>query len=155
IILDKDPDSTDEKGQEAKIWVDKALGQNKEAAIVPGGHPIAVGPLLFFRSYSEITAIHLKPGTDEGRPYQAGDVCWKTTPLDGSLSEALAEPKNNHALSNWLTLYERQPGFLGLVYENSLVGTLATDHRLVYAIDDLAVPAPAHIFQQLMWANPN
>src|SRR5207244_2143882 len=57
--------------------------------------------------------------------------------------------------NGWLPMYERQPGFLSLVYENTLLGTLATDHRLVYAVDDLAVPAPGNIFQNFMWNGNN
>jgi tetratricopeptide (TPR) repeat protein len=161
-VLDKNDYSGDvEKGAEAKEWIDKALKQNGDQAVMPGSFPIAAGKLLIYRSYTDVRAVTLEPEKDaQGKEIaKAGEIAWKTTDFDGSLAQVLADSNRRGVLLNpgngWLPTYERQPGFLSLVYENTLLGTLATDHRLVYAVDDLAVPAPGNIFQNFMWNGNN
>jgi outer membrane protein assembly factor BamB len=51
-------------------------------------------------------------------------------------------------LETWLNFYAAQSNSLNLVFENSLLGTLTTDGRQIYIIDDLAVPAPPDLVQQ-------
>ena len=68
-----------------------------------------------------------------------------------SLAAVTTDSRYRNA-NDWLTQYSQPQfaSFSSLVYNNTLLGTLATDHRFVYAVDDLAVPAPAQIFQW-MW----
>jgi outer membrane protein assembly factor BamB len=157
-VLDKNDYSGDvEKGVEAKEWIDKALKQNGDQAVLPGSFPIAAGKLLIYRSYTDVRAVTLEAEKDaQGKEIaKAGEIVWKTTDFDGSLAQVLSDSNRKSVLLNsgngWLAMYERQPNFLNLVYENTLLGTLATDHRLVYAVDDLAVPAPGNVFQNFMW----
>ena len=69
----------------------------------------------------------------------------------GALANVLADSKTRVTLESWLSRFYGTPGFSSLVYENTLDGTLSTDHRNVYAVDDLAVPAPVDQFMQHIW----
>lgn len=159
-LLDKNDISgtIEEKGAEAKIWVDRAVQQQQRtpnAPVLSGSFPLAVGRLLVYRSYTDVRAVFLQDEKDaQGKVLaKAGDIAWKSTEFEGSLGMVLGDGKLRGTIENqWLNNYQ-QPGVLNLVYENSLVGTLSSDHRLVYAVDDLAVPAPANIFQ-FMWNTP-
>src|SRR5262249_7234024 len=77
------------------------------------------------------------------------------TDFDGALANVLADKNMRTTLERWLTQYNQISGFGALVYENSLVGTLSTDHRYVYAVDDLTVPCPGNEFQPWMWNQAN
>jgi len=159
-LLDKSDISgaVEEKGAEAKMWVDRAVQQQQRQPNTPvlsGSFPIAVGNLMIYRSYMDIRAVFLQEQKDaQGKLLaKAGDIAWKSTEFEGSLAMVLGDPKLRGIVENqWLNNYQ-QPGVLNLVYENSLLGSLSSDHRLVYAVDDLAVPAPANIFQ-FMWNTP-
>ena len=48
-----------------------------------------------------------------------------------------------------LAEFNRVPGYQSIIYENSLIGTLSTDNRLVYAIEDLGIPAAPNMMQAL------
>lgn len=154
-VLDKSEITGETVGAQAKVWLDQAIQQAgvSNSAILPGSFPIAVGKLLVYRSFTDICAVQLQDEKDsQGKVLaKAGEIAWKVIGLEGPLGVALDNNKLRGTLENqWLQAYKNQPGLLNLLFQNSLVGTLATDHRLVYAVDDLAVPAPANIFQ-FMW----
>ncbi len=131
------------------------LSAQPQTPVLPGFFPIAANNLVVYRSHMDIRAVHLTDGKD----HKAGEIAWKSTEFDGSLSIILhKDSKVRSTVESWLTQYFQPPHnqtFPVLLYENSLLGTLATDHRLVYAVDDLAVPAPSNILNQpFMWNGP-
>jgi outer membrane protein assembly factor BamB/tetratricopeptide (TPR) repeat protein len=122
------------------------------APIMPGFFPIAVGGKMIFRTYFGISAYLLSDLKEpDGEVHKAGEFYYKTTDFDGSLAVVLTETKDNLSATaaNWAQMYQNQPGFADLLYENSMVGTLSTDHRFVYAVDDLAVPPPPQLINQM------
>ncbi len=154
LFLDED----DLTGKEARERVNFAIQQQlglPNTPIMSGFFPIAAGKLLVYRSYADVRAVHLHDEKDAAGKVvaKAGDIAWKSIEFDGSLATALANSKTRGSLDNWLTnSWMNLPVFSNLVYENTLQGTLCTDHRLVYAIDDLAVPCPPQYLQQFPWA---
>src|SRR5262249_49320155 len=73
------------------------------------------------------------------------------TDFEGSLVLLLNDAKLRGTTENWLNGVYFPSNFAHLLYENSSVGTLSTDHRLVYAVDDLAVPCPPRYLSQFIW----
>jgi outer membrane protein assembly factor BamB/tetratricopeptide (TPR) repeat protein len=157
-VLDKDDFSgkTEEKGAEAKTWIDRAIDNQSRTpgtAILPGFFPIAVGNLLVYRTYNGATAVYLRDDPAD-KDVKAGGLAWKTTDFDGALASVLGDPYTRQTLESWLQTYVNQPALYSLVYGNTVNGTLSSDGKLVYMVDDLSVPVPPFILQQLMY-NPN
>lgn len=158
LILDKDFDDPGE-GKEADEWLKKALDNQARGpnnSVLPGFFPIAAGKLIVYRSYYGIRAVHLQEEKNEQGKVVAkpGDISWASTGFDGSLAPILDDNcPFQTMLKTWLGVYSKTSGFLNLVYENTLHGTLATDHHYVYAIDDLAIPCPPNTFQSV-WSQP-
>ena len=94
------------------------------------------------------------PETGEIYETPAGQIHWKTIPLKRSLSVLLEKNDTSSKVGSWLDSYQAVPGFSSFLYDNSLIGTLATDHKNVYVIDDLAVPPHPNMFQQFAFNNP-
>lgn len=158
LVLDKEDETgeVEEKGREAKARVDSAIAQMQgygNVPVLPGFFPIASNKLLVYRSYLDIRAVYLEDQKDAAGKViaKAGSIAWKSTDFDGALANVLADGKLRVTLDNWLTRWFGLPGFCNTIYENSLVGTLSTDHRYVYAVDDLTVPAPGDQFQPYVW----
>ena len=154
---DPDPDP------EAKKWIDEALatyGKQMTAPIMPGFFPIASGGKLIYRTYSGISAVYLKEVKEsDGSISKPGDIFWKSIPFEGSLGNLLLSSTGTPnpirpSIDNWLRSTYAQSGFINLVYENSMVGTLSTDHKFVFAVDDLAVPIPPTYLQKQIWDSP-
>jgi len=160
-ILDKSDETGDtDRGQEAELKLTLALNKQASTANAPimgGFFPIAAADRLIYRTYVGVSAVWLKDQKDaQGKVVaKAGTIDWKSTDLDGSLGVLLndGDVQVRAVLNQWLDIYNQSPGFSSLVYENSAVGTVATDHRLVYAVDDLAVPPPPMIVNTLLY-NP-
>lgn len=154
LSLDKDLEEENEKA--SKVMVDRAIAaqeQIQQNPVLPGHFPITTGRYLIYRTYADVRAVFLTDEKDsQGKIInKAGDVFWKSTQLDGSLANVLTERDLRPTMENWLNnTYFQRALFTNFLYENSLLGTLATDHRLVYTVDDLAVPAPSNIFPW-MW----
>src|SRR5262249_43704598 len=140
-------DEGDEKGKEAQGRINQAItniGNIPNTPVLSGSFSVALGKVLIYRSYSDIRALFLQDGKDAVGPYKAGDIFWKSTEFDGGLANLLdKDSKARSTMEMWLNTYFQTPAFSNLVYENSLLGTLSTDHRYIYAVDDLAVPAPS------------
>ncbi len=163
VMLDKldglnelDPDQPAQ--QRVKNAIDQANGANQ--AVLPGFFPIASQGILVYRSQRDVRAVALKnikiKDPESGETYEtpAGQILWKTIPLKRSLSVLLEKNDTRTKVDSWLDSYQAVPGFNSLLYDNSLIGTLATDHRHVYVIDDLAVPPHPNMFQQWAFNNP-
>lgn len=146
-------EDTFKKEKSAKDRIDQAINLQGQNPVLPGFFPVAVNRLLIYRSYDDIRAVFLHDEKDNAGKViaKAGSLAWRSTPFDGSLCNVTFEGRFRNP-NEWLNQYF-QPQFAGyanVVYENSLIGALSTDHRFVYGIDDLAVPANPQIFQY-MW----
>jgi hypothetical protein len=146
-----------DRGQEARMWLDRALDATRKSTaglpILPGFFPIATGDRVIYRTYKDITSVFVREVKDSdgkviGKP---GEIDWKSTDFEGSLVLLLNDAKLRGTTENWLNNVYFRNGFGHLLYENSSVGVLSTDHRLVYAVDDLAVPCPPSFLSQFIW----
>lgn len=161
LMLDPEVEERADKGKEASDKIENALKtveRMPNTPVLPGGFPIAIGKLLLYRTYSDVRAVSLREQKDAAGKViiKPGDFIWKTTDLDGGLANVL--DKDNRARSMvemWLNSYMTNPAFANLVYENTLNGTISTDHRHLYVVDDLAVPMPSNMFNQFAWNQSN
>lgn len=153
---DTDPDGP------AQQRIDTVIKQVADAhqPVLPGFYPIASQGVLVYRSQRDVRAIALKnirfkdPDTGDVSETPAGHILWKTIPLNRSLSLLLEKNEYRGKVDQWLDTYQQLPGFNSFLYDNTLLGTLATDGKYVYAIDDLAVPPNPNMFQQFAFNNP-
>ena len=159
LINEKSADGDDEEAPVAKAQLDNAI--HKQASLVntpvlPGSFPIAANNLLIYRSYYDVRAVYIQDEKNsKGEIEPAGSIAWKSIPLDGALAKVLQTNNLAPTLGGWLTGFYDPAGFNHLIYENTLNGTLSTDHQNVYAIDDLSIPAPSSHFQSHIWNNPS
>jgi outer membrane protein assembly factor BamB len=143
-------DDEKERHGETEDWVKMAINAQKglNHPVLSGMHPIAANGKMILRTYDGVTAIYVKDGEDFSGKHQAGELAWKTT-TDGGLTNLLADSGNSQMLTEWKAQYRQT--LHNIVYENSMVGTLTTDHEKVYAVDDLALPPHPQWMQRFMW----
>jgi outer membrane protein assembly factor BamB len=94
--------------------------------------------LAVYRTYAGVQAVDLKDGK----------LAWESS-SKWSLEGMIGDTKTAAPVGLWLQFYAGQnmqrPAIL---FENSVLGSLSTDNQYVYAVEDLAVPPPAH-FQRI------
>jgi outer membrane protein assembly factor BamB len=155
IFMDKNDDTNDQDpDQAAQTRVNTALKQLNDVnqPVMPGFFPIASQGIMVYRSHRDIRAVALKDisikDDDSGEIYKhkLGEIVWKSIPFDRSLAVLLEKTKTRGKTEQWLDAYEKVPGFNSFLFDNTLIGTLVTDHRYVYAINDLAVPPHPSVF---------
>ena len=138
----------------SKDRVEKALQQQRDAKapVLSGFFPIATNKLAIYRTYADVRAVHLESGTDpKGEPYAAGDIAFRMGNglgfgFDGSLFAVLDDDTMRVPIEKCLDEnFNSFPGYRSFLYDNSLLGTLYADQGMVYAIDDLPIPIPAHL----------
>lgn len=159
-VLDiNDETKETDRGAEFKNWLDQALERSRgipNFPIMPGSFPIAAGGKLIYRTAIGVSAVNLHEIRDnDGKViFKPGEIEWKSTELDGAPGVCMAVPNIRGTLDTWLRQVYTQSGFTHLLYENSAIGVLSTDHRLVYTVDDLAVPAPPAYLTPQYWNSP-
>ncbi len=141
---------------QTKQWVEQAIKNQQERLqpVLPAFFPIAVTvrtdketkPLLIYRSYG---GIHARDLSKDGKlEWDAGS--------DFTLDALVKDPKKFMLVNNsqWMQNYLNT--LPQMLYENSTVGTLSTDNRFVYAVDDLVLPPHPYSnqMQQLQWGQP-
>jgi outer membrane protein assembly factor BamB/tetratricopeptide (TPR) repeat protein len=147
---DEDPD------QPALDRVQKAIDQvnNANLPVLPGFFPIASQGIMVYRSPRDVRAVALREieARDEEsgivNKIKPGQLVWKSIPHNRSLAVMLEKNNTRVKVEQWMASYDQVPGFNSFLYDNSLIGTLVTDHRYVYAINDLAVPPHPSVFIQ-------
>lgn len=162
LLLDKD----DETGQvdklvqdhegPAKGRIDTTISQVQSLNNVPvlsGMFPIVANKYVVVRSYGDVRAYRLYDEKDGDQVMKAGTLAWRSVDMEGGLTSILDNPKIRPNLDQWLAQYQAVPGFLSFLYENTTIGAISSDHRNVYGVDDLAIPAPANMFQQFAFNN--
>ena len=97
-----------------------------EKVTLPTTTPLSVDGRLILRI----------PAGIEARDQATGKLLWRT-PLPLSLESILANPGRKVQLEHWLRLYDNAQH---LLTNNSVLSTLSSDGRLIYAVDDLPVP---------------
>jgi hypothetical protein len=149
IFMDKlDGTNEQDPDQNAQARVNIAIkqGNDLKQPVLPGSFPIAARGMMVYRSPRDVRAVALKEigikDDESGEVFKckAGEIVWKSIPFDRSLAVLLAKPKTGGKTEQWLDAYEKVPGFNSFLYDNTLIGTLTTDGRYVYSINDLAVP---------------
>ncbi len=103
-------------------------------------------PLLVYRSYWGVHAVNMKTGKFE----------WES-PSDWSLDRVLGatgrdrDSQKVNAYTQWLNHWLQQNARPQTLFDNSVLGTLSSDSKMVYAVEDVAIPAPQHM---MFPANP-
>ena len=153
-ILDKESGGSTEPGEAAAKAIDAAIKQQTDQnnPIMSGFFTIAAGRQAIYRTYRDIRAVYLYDGLDshqKDRKVSVGEIAWKCLQFDGSLVPALENGKYRGIFGPWLDNFNRMyANSITMVNENSLLGSISTDQRYVYAIDDLSVPAGNAIWNQ-------
>src|ERR1019366_1933466 len=105
---DEDPD------QDAEKRVLKVIEQveKKNEPVLPGFFPIVSQGIMVYRNHRGLVAVALKDKEirDEQNgtvsKYKAGQIVWKTIPMDRSLAMLLEKPKYRAKVEQWLSSYE-------------------------------------------------
>lgn len=155
LFKDKLDGTNDEDNDDAALTrVNAALKRVNDAniAALPGGFPIASQGIMVYRRPRDVCAVALKPmeiRTPEGEVFKIkpGEILWRSIAQNRSLAMLLEKPQYRAKLDPWLDSYAKLPGFDSFLYDNTLLGSIATDHRFVYAINDLGVPPHPNLFQ--------
>jgi outer membrane protein assembly factor BamB/tetratricopeptide (TPR) repeat protein len=156
---------------QAKTRVEQAIKNMRDhnLPVMPGFFPIATRGLLIYRTHSGIRAVAIKEVQDaKGRHYKPGEMVWTSLEFYAGLANLIDQNTATRSMiEQWIAgggaavqpnqsfpqpfpnpnfgmyyFHPNVPGVAGILYENSTLGTLSTDHQFVYAIDDLAVPPP-------------
>ncbi len=108
------------------------------ADLLPPAMPIAVAGRLYYRSFTGLHAIDLASGRD----------AWHTaSPL--GLETALSDPGRKVQLDDWQRRH-RAENHTFLPFINSTTGTLSSDGRRLFAVEDLPLTPPTVFVQQLL-----
>jgi outer membrane protein assembly factor BamB len=97
-------------------------------------------PLLVYRSYWGIHAVNMKSGKLE----------WDS-PSDWSIDRVLGAVGRDRdsykvsAYSQWCSYFLQSNVRPQIIFENSVLGSLSADSKMVYAIEDLGIPPPQHM----------
>jgi outer membrane protein assembly factor BamB len=139
--------------KEGKDWVEdnlrlalRHLDRAKAQVAIPGFFPVTAPNLVLYRTYDGVYAVVTRDGyVAHGRPHKAGDLLWMS-PARGGLQTLMSGDEQQTVKTWWGFWSTRMPSIL---FENAQAGSLSHDGKQVYFVDDLALPAPAQIF------NPN
>lgn len=139
-----------ENEKPAKAQIDSLLNNPANTIALPGFFPVTANGRLVVRAYGELRCIALNAESPDTKP---GDTLWRSSDMDGSLNQLLTKSDMRDIVLPWLNGYVNFPGLTGfanLLFENTTIGAITTDHQNVYAIDDLAIPPP----DSLLMINP-
>jgi outer membrane protein assembly factor BamB len=124
---------------EHRAWIEVYLKhateqiEKRDLPVLPAFHPIAVNGKILFRTYEGLFAVNLR----EKDPSPEARHLWQHT--DGGVATILGEPNKKSTLDSWGLTY-RDKGPYGVLFENSVNGTVVTDGSRAYEIDDLLLP---------------
>src|SRR5262249_33982234 len=137
-------------------WIDQAVKQreSRQDAVLPAFFPVAATvrsdkgslPLLIYRSH---WGVHARDLSKDGK------LAWDS-PSSGSLDSLVADQEKKMQLDQWQWVQLYMNTNSNFLFENSTIGTLSTDNKYVYIVDDLALPPhpSSQPMQQLMWGQP-
>lgn len=122
---------------DTKSWVEDYLRQatdrlqTRGIPVLPAAQPIAVSGKVMFRTYDGLYFVNL----DEKNPDFRN--AWQAT--DGGAQAILGDPNKKQVIDPWKTQY-LQTGPCGVLFENSVTGTLSSDGARAFLVDDLILP---------------
>lgn len=139
----------DKEGIEISAWPRKLIQEVSQQNLrMPGFFPLAYKDGVFLRNYSEIARACLLPQRDEifGPPEgrSAGEIFWRSFPLDFSLCSLASNPRTRPVMES-LVRYYKDKEHDHCLFTNGSIGTLSSDDRLIYAIDEWPLPVPASL----------
>jgi TolA-binding protein len=163
------PGDPGERADEARALVN-GLIEKGSAQLGPQGQaplsafqPIVVSGQVIYRTYNGIGAVHIKDiemdivvgGEKIREKKKAGDHAWWSY-TDGGALLLFQEANKKNVLTAWSQQYA-QSGSAQAIFENSMTGTLSSDGKRVFAVDDLLIqPHPqAQLQQQFRQGAPN
>src|SRR5262249_40720026 len=121
-------------------WIDQAVKQreSRQDAVLPAFFPVAATvrsdkgslPLLIYRSH---WGVHARDLSKDGK------LAWDS-PSSGSLDSLVADQEKKMQLDQWQWVQLYMNTNSNFLFENSTIGTLSTDNKYVYIVDDLALP---------------
>ncbi len=100
--------------------------------ILPAFHPVAVDGKVLFRTYDGLWITHLQEPDPDQRHW------WLYT--DGGAQTILGDPAKKGIMERWKDMYLQQ-GPHGILFENSVTGSVSTDGLRALIVDDLLNPA--------------
>jgi RNA polymerase sigma factor (sigma-70 family) len=123
--------TTEEK--QTTTWVEEALADREKAGagVVPAFFPITASGKVIFRTHRGVSAV----------PAETGEMYWENASSSG-LDRLLRDATTSTEIAAWVAVH-RTLGRGGIVLENSTLGQVSTDGKLVYSVEDLAVLPPA------------
>ena len=117
-------------------FIDEATQQlqNMRKPVLPGAFPLAIGGKIIYRTQRGITA----------RECDTGALAWESTLRGGLDSEDTRTSGIKTELDSWVRNYlQATPGLAqspGILIENTTLGTLSSDGKRVFGVEDVAVP---------------
>jgi outer membrane protein assembly factor BamB len=106
---------------QARSWLEQRLQPpHRGDPILPAFSPIATGNKLIYRNYKAVYAVDIR----------TGKLIWYSTEATAGLDKMIRTPDAG----------QFSAGAGSILFENSTIGTLSTDNRRVYWIDDLPLP---------------
>lgn len=115
-------------------WAREAslAAEKRQRPVLPGFFPIALAGKVVYCSHYGVHAVEAKGG----RLLWESPNVWS---LDFIYKSDDPKPALQAPLKAWMERHSDE-GTQEIVYDNSLIGTLSSDGRMVYAIEDLVVP---------------
>jgi outer membrane protein assembly factor BamB/tetratricopeptide (TPR) repeat protein len=116
--------------EQTRNWLDKQVIpylEQRGEPVLPTTYPLAVNDRVLFRSHWGVHAVNLRTGKLEWE----SDSRW-------SVDRMVRDPGKTGAVTFWLNSYlaGNQPG---VIFENALVGSLSSDGRRLFAVEDFQV----------------
>jgi outer membrane protein assembly factor BamB/tetratricopeptide (TPR) repeat protein len=136
-FLEKDWSHGTIREAQTKTMVGQAVraSEGRGQPILPSFFPVAVGGQVVYRDYWGVRASDLRTG----QPVWESDSRYS---LDRLFDTGGENGSRSPYANAWAHRYIEQMGRPGMLFENSVVGTLSTDAVHVYAVEDLYVPPP-------------
>ena len=113
----------------------------KREVSLPGFFPVTANGMVIYRTYDGVYAVASQDGLVwQGKPRAVGERLW-IAEAEGGAQSIMSADDSAVPLGWWTQFWgPRNPGVL---FENALLGSLSHDGRLVYYVDDIAIPPPA------------
>lgn len=132
----------------------KQLDRSRGQVALPGFFPVTAPGLVIYRSYDGVVAVAAKDGyRSQGVSFRPGQLVWSSPTIGGLQSLIGGEDRglSEQAKQAWKWYADKYPS---VVFENAAVGSLSHDGRLVYFVDDVALPPPPLAIAQNFGAVP-
>jgi len=149
-----------EKTKPTMDWIDQKVKESLKrfestrSVPMPMFFPIGASGRVIFRTYDGVYCYATRD--DAVQKIKAGELAWSHS-AEAGLSRMVEDPKGRASLDGmYLTqswLNPQMGGSPGVLFENSLIGTLSHDGRNLYMIDDIAIPPHPGVANQMNQMN--